>query len=71
MGHSVLEDPWVLKLAGISKKIWRIQDYASDLLLVPRLASGVTLKKINFVENMGLGSKAVLSSTALYFTQLY
>jgi hypothetical protein len=67
MGQYVL-DPWILKLAGVPQELWRIQDYASDLLVL-RLASGVTLEKVNFVENVSLGSKAVLSTT-LYFTQL-
>eukprot|EP00978_Attheya_sp_CCMP212_P000272 scaffold503_cov71-Attheya_sp.AAC.2 len=49
MGQYVL-DPWILKLAGVPQELWRIQDYASDLLVL-RLASGVTLEKVSLVEN--------------------
>jgi hypothetical protein len=67
MGHYVL-DPWILKLAGVSQELWRVQDYASDLLVL-RLASGVTLEKINLIENCNHGLNAVRSTT-LYFTKL-
>ena len=67
MGQFAL-DPWILKLAGVPQELWRIQDYASDLLVL-RLSSGVTLQKVDIVENVSLGSKAVLSKT-LYFTKL-
>ena len=61
-------DPWILKLAGVSQELWRIQDYASDLLVL-RLASAETIYKVNLVEDLGVGSKAFLDST-LYFTRL-
>eukprot|EP00978_Attheya_sp_CCMP212_P019382 scaffold54306_cov38-Attheya_sp.AAC.2 len=67
MGQYVL-DPWIFKLAGVPQELWSIQAYVSDLLVL-RLTSGVTLEKVNFVENISLGSKAVLSTT-LYFTRL-
>ena len=65
---NMFQTPWILKLAGIPQELWIIQDYISDLL-VPMLASVVTLDNVNIVENVSLGSKAVLSKT-LYFTKL-
>ena len=49
MGKYVL-DPWILKLSGVPQELWRIQYYASDLLVL-RLVSGVTLEKFNSVKN--------------------
>ena len=67
MGQYFL-DPYILKLAGVPQELRRIQCYASDLLVL-RLASGVTLEKVNILGNINLGSKSVLSTT-LYFTRL-
>ena len=61
MGQHVL-DSWILKLAGVSQELWRIQDCAFYQIIL-RLASVVTLEKVNIVENVSLGSKSVLSTT--------
>eukprot|EP00978_Attheya_sp_CCMP212_P002728 scaffold5585_cov57-Attheya_sp.AAC.10 len=55
--HHYVLDPWILKLAGVSQELWRIQDCASDLIVL-KLSSGDTLEKINLVENVSAGSKA-------------
>eukprot|EP00978_Attheya_sp_CCMP212_P010704 scaffold26027_cov70-Attheya_sp.AAC.9 len=43
-------DPWILKLAGVPQELWRIQDYASDLLVLRLLASGMTLEEVIYYE---------------------
>eukprot|EP00978_Attheya_sp_CCMP212_P019618 scaffold55228_cov62-Attheya_sp.AAC.11 len=34
---TTIMDPWILKSPGVPQELWRIQDYASDLLVL-RLA---------------------------------
>ena len=60
--------PWILKISGVSQELWIIQEYTYDRLVLG-LASGVTLEKVNIIENISIGSKAVLNTT-LYFKQL-
>eukprot|EP00957_Ditylum_brightwellii_P157640 11998155-Ditylum_brightwellii.AAC.1 len=67
MGFYVL-DPWLLKIAGMSQELWRVKDYESDLLIL-RLSSAKTMEWFNQLENVWLGSRAVLN-TILYFTTL-
>ena len=65
MGQYVL-DPCILKLYGFSQGLWKVQDCASDMIIL-NISSGETIDKINIVENISAGSRAVLSTT-LYFT---
>ena len=58
-----------MKNTGVSQVLWRIHDYASDLL-VPKLHSGNIMNKINLIDNVCGESKAVLNIT-LYFTRLW
>ena len=44
MGSYVL-DPWLLDMDGVSNELWRIQDYASDLLVL-HIDSTRTIKKL-------------------------
>eukprot|EP00957_Ditylum_brightwellii_P017507 1319320-Ditylum_brightwellii.AAC.1 len=68
MGFYVL-DPWLLKISGVSQELWRVKDYASDLLIL-RLSSAKTIELLNQLENVCLGSRDVLNTT-LYFTGLH
>ena len=54
-----------MKLSGVPQELWRIQNYASDLVVL-RLATGFTLEKVKIVENVSFGSKSVLIKTLCF-----
>eukprot|EP00957_Ditylum_brightwellii_P076131 5787452-Ditylum_brightwellii.AAC.1 len=68
MGFYVL-GLWLLNMPGVSQELWRVKDYASGLLIL-RLSSAKTITLLNQLDNVCLGSRAVLNTT-LYFTRLH
>ena len=67
MGIYVI-DPFLLKASGITQEHWRIEDYASDLMVL-RLASTVSVQKLVQLETSDKGNVVVLVLT-LYFIRL-
>ena len=67
MGNHVL-DPGLLSLALVAVELWRIKDWASDLV-VSRLASAKSVAKVAMLSNEEVGSVSVLCLT-LYFIRL-
>ena len=63
-------DPWLLKLAKISQKLWRVEDYASDAIVL-RLASAETVQKLVLLEgsetsNVDPGNLAVVAVSLVF-----
>jgi hypothetical protein len=58
-------DGKLLRLAGVSQLLWRVKDFASDLLVL-KLASLDTVEKLCLLGNEDEGSVGVLCA-ALYF----
>lgn len=51
---SYVFDPWYLKLAGIHQKLWRIDDFASDAVVLS-LASAKTIQRLqSYTETEGV-----------------
>lgn len=71
LGKEVV-DPFLLKIAGITTELWKIDDYASDLIVL-RLASTRILTKICMLEeeNDNIGSLAVLCLSLFMRLRLY
>lgn len=67
MGNHVL-DPALLPLAGVAEELWRVKDWASDLVVL-RLASAATVAKVATLVNEEAGSVCTLCVT-LYFMRL-
>ena len=67
MGNHSL-DPALLHLAGVSAELWRVKDWASNLVLL-RLASENTVAKVAKLVNEDVESVPVLCVT-LYFLRL-
>ena len=67
MGDHVL-DPALLPLAGVAQELWRVKDWASDLVVL-RLASADTVAKVATLVNEEAGSVCSLCVT-LYFMRL-
>ena len=51
-------DPWLLKMSGVTKELIRVEDFASDDVVL-RLASVATIKKITSLETADSGNQAV------------
>ena len=63
-------DPWLLKLAKISQKLWRVEDYASNAFVL-RLASAETVQKLVLLEgsetsNVDPGNLAVVAVSLVF-----
>ena len=67
MGNHII-DPELLRLSGVSKELWRISDFASDLLPL-KLASKDTVLKLCSLQNESEESISVLCIT-LYLARL-
>ena len=67
MGDHVF-DPMLLSLAGVPVELWRVKDWASDLVVL-RLASADTVGKLASMYREEVGSVSVLCVT-LYFMRL-
>ena len=52
-------DPWMLKLAGVSKELYRIADWASDALVL-KLCSPLTISKLIECEFADVGNLSTL-----------
>lgn len=58
-------DTELLRLAGVAKLLWRIKDFASDLLVL-KLASYDTVDKLSSLVNEDPGSVGVLCATLFF-----
>ena len=67
MGNFII-DPELLRLARVEIDLWRVKDFASDLLVL-KLASEKTINKLSQLDNEDSSCIAVLSVT-LYFLRL-
>ena len=71
LGNEVF-DPFILKNAGVASELWRVDDFASDFIVL-RLASTTTLNKIcklaDTEEKDNIGGVTVLC-LSLYFMRL-
>ena len=67
MGNHVL-DPALLPLAGVAQELWRVKDWASDLVAL-RFSSTATVAKVATLVNEEAGSVCTLRAT-LYFMRL-
>ena len=51
-------DPWLLNMAGVSKELIRVEDFASDSVVL-RLASTSTTKKLVSLDTADIGNLTV------------
>ena len=58
-------DPWLLKQAGISKELIRVEDYASDAVVL-RLASLKTIEKMVALDSEYVGNAFVVIVSLLF-----
>ena len=68
MGFYVF-DPWLLKISGFTRKIWRIQDYASDMLVLS-LAYAITIEKLVNIECKDHGKMVVKCAFLLFMREM-
>ena len=69
IGHYVI-DAWQLKMAGVTKSLYRIEDWASDAIVLKLCSPQTILKLLNCKENMmDLGNLCVLT-VSLTFLRL-
>ena len=64
MGDHVL-DPALLPLAGVAQELWRVKDWASDLVVL-RLASVDTVAKVGTLVNEEADSVCSLCDSILH-----
>ena len=67
MGGYIL-DPELLRIAGVENLLWRVKDFASDLLVL-KLCSVETLNSLSALHSEDSGAVAILSLT-LYFMRM-
>ena len=67
MGYHVI-DVEMMRIYNVSMELWRINDFASDLLVL-KLASLNTVDKICCLKHEGISSIGVLYTT-LYFVKI-
>jgi hypothetical protein len=64
----IIFDTYLFRLAGVGHPLWRVKDFASDLLVL-ELASVGTIDKLYTLEGQSMDSLAVLIVT-LYFLRM-
>jgi hypothetical protein len=64
LGHYCF-DPYMLLIAGVTKEVIRVEDYASDALVL-RLASVKTIEKLNRLEIEDVGNAAITKLSLLF-----
>ena len=67
MGSYVL-DPWLLNMDGVSNELWRIQDYASDLLVL-HIDSTRTINKWVNIDCNDRGNNVVTWASLLFMRE--